>query len=425
MDKKIYNCYLAILKSELIIALGCTEPIAIAYAAAMARKVLGAEPDHCEVSCSGNIIKNVKGVTVPNSGGQKGIVTAAILGVVGGDADKELAVLEGVTDEDRMRTKKLCKTDFCSCKLIEGTESLHIIVELTKGNHKVLVELKQYHTNITRIVKDSKELPVKKKQVQGTNLEEPDKSQLNLEGILEFADEINIADVEEIIANQISYNTALSEEGMQNSYGAEIGRTMLKECDKNDIRVLAQAYAAAGSDARMSGCPMAAVINSGSGNQGITVTMPVVKYADFLQVSRERLYRSLVVANLVAIHQKRFIGNLSAYCGAVSAACGAGSGIAYMQGYGLDVIAKQITNTIATIGGMVCDGAKASCAAKISAAVNVSLLGLQLAIDNHSFSSGEGLVKDDVEQTIRSIGRMGRVGMKSTDIEILNIMLEN
>ena len=426
MNQIIYDSYAAILKSELVVALGCTEPIAIAYAAAKAHSVLGEFPDHCKVSCSGNIVKNVKGVTVPNSGGEKGIVIAATLGRAGGNAEKEMAVLEDVTDADRVKAKELASGDFCKCELIEGVENLYIIIELSSKNHTACVEIKNYHTNITRIVKDGEVIYSKKSESEKTSEETtalPDKSLLNVKDIIEFANEVRMEDIEQTISRQVEMNTRLSEEGLRNPYGVKVGQTLLREYSADDVRIKAMAYASAGSDARMSGCPMGAVINSGSGNQGITVTMPVVKYAEHYNISKEKMYRALVASNLVSIHQKRYIGSLSAYCGAVSAACGAASGIAYMLGYGYSVIADQITNTIGTIGGMVCDGAKPSCAAKISAAIHTALLALQLAADHESFKSGEGIVKEDVEATIQSVGRMGREGMKSTDIEILNIML--
>jgi len=439
MDKHIYDTYVSILRTELIHALGCTEPIAIAYAAATARQVLGCEPEHIKVSCSGNIVKNVKGVTVPNSGGQKGIAAAAVLGAIGGTAEKKLDVLADVTDADRVRTRELCAAGFCDCELIEGAENLFIVIDAEGGGHTVRVELQKYHTNITSILKDGVEIPDNvsaENAAGGTESAQsgktaasaaspaPDKGLLSVKDILLFAEEVKIADIEEVLGDQIRCNSAISEAGMTAPYGAEVGRTIAKYKDMEDVRIRAQAFAAAGSDARMSGCPLPAVINSGSGNQGITVTMPVLAYAEKYGFDQDRIYRGLAVANLISIHIKRFIGNLSAYCGAVNAGCGAACGIAWMLGYGEDVISRLITNSLATIGGMVCDGAKPSCASKIAAAVDTALLSLELAIDGHVFAPGEGLVKNDVEETIQSIGRMGRVGMKSTDIEILNIMLD-
>ncbi|MBS6377012.1 MAG: serine dehydratase subunit alpha family protein [Clostridium sp.] len=424
MEKYIYENYLKILKGELTVALGCTEPIAIAYAGAKVREVLGEMPQHCEVFCSGNIVKNVKGVTVPNSGGLKGIDVAAVLGIVGGDAKKKLAVLEGVTEEERQTAKELVSSDFCICHLVENVENLYILVRAYVGEHEAEVEIKDYHINITKIKKDG-ELWFDKKEKQGQQkIFSCDKSLLNIKGILEFASEVNIKDVEETLERQIHYNSKIAEEGLKNSYGAQVGRTLLMDFDAENVKLKAKAYAAAGSDARMSGCPLPVVINSGSGNQGITVSMPVIQYAKAYKKTREELLRALVVSNLTAIHQKKYIGNLSAYCGAVSAAAGSGAGIAWLLGAGYDEIGNVITDTIANIGGMVCDGAKPSCAAKIALAVEAAVLAVHMGMKNRVFQCGEGLVKEDVEATIRSIGRMGKKGMKSTDVEILNIMLE-
>lgn len=422
MEQALYDNCLAILKNELMVALGCTEPIAIAYVAALARKVLDAEPAECVVRCSGNIVKNVMGVVVPNSGGQRGIAVAAVLGIVGGDADRELQVLETVTSGDIERTRQLIAQGFCNCELVEGVENLYVEVQLTDADgHRATAEIRDRHNNVTRITRDGQVLLTQAPE-DGDAQHGIDKSLLSIETILEFADRVKLEDIEEVIGRQIAYNTAISEEGLQNSYGAEVGRVLMEK-GGNDLHIRARAAAAAGSDARMSGCPLPVVINSGSGNQGITVTMPIVEYAKAYGIGRERMYRALAAANLLSIHQKKYIGSLSAYCGAVSAACGAGAGIAYMLGCPYDVICHVITNTISTIGGMVCDGAKSSCAAKIAAAVECALLSLDMAQEGHVFQPGEGMVKNNIEDTIKSIGRMGRDGMRETDIEILNIML--
>lgn len=424
MEEKIYRNYLAILKKELVVALGCTEPIAVAYAAAKARRVLGKMPEKCTVFCSGNIIKNVMGVTVPNSDGMKGVEAAAILGAIGGDPERELAVLETVTAQDIKQTKKLLQDNFCQCKLIENVANLYIVVQLAAGEESAEVVLENYHSNIIRIRKNGEDVYVNPKENRKNSPDEPDKSLLNLRDILVFADEVKIDDIRQVISRQVEYNSAIAQEGLNRPYGVEVGRTLLADFDSTNVKLRAKASAAAGSDARMSGCPLPVVINSGSGNQGITVTMPVLEYAKEYGASEERLYRALVVSNLVAIHQKKYIGSLSAYCGAVSAACGSGAGIAYLMDCSQKEIEDTITNTIATIGGMVCDGAKPSCAAKIASAVETAILALHLSRKKQVFQPGEGLVKSDVEQTIASIGRMGREGMKSTDVEILNIMLE-
>ncbi|WP_297206108.1 L-serine ammonia-lyase, iron-sulfur-dependent, subunit alpha [uncultured Brachyspira sp.] len=421
MNNKLYRNYIDILKEELIPALGCTEPIAIAYAGAKIRDVVGEIPDSITVKCSGNIIKNVKGVTVPNSGGLKGIDIAAVLGLIGGDSNKNLEVLSTVKEEDIDKTKELVKNGFCNCDLIEGSENLHIIIEAKYKNTYSSIEIKNAHTNITKIIKDGKEIFTSDNS--NSDKELADRESLKIKEILNFANEVNIEDIREIISRQIDMNTAISKEGIKNEYGSCIGRTLLKYYG-DDIRNKAKAYASAGSDARMGGCPMPVVTNSGSGNQGITVSVPVIQYAEYMKVSEEKLYRALVLSNLIAILQKKHIGKLSAFCGVVCAATGAASGIAYLHDADYKIISDTITNALCTIGGMVCDGAKASCASKISEAVDCGILAFNLARDGKVFKSGDGLVKDDIEATIDSIGRMAKEGMKGTDIEILNIMID-
>lgn len=421
MEKKLYDNCVEILKEELIAAMGCTEPIAIAFVSALARKTLGSEPVSCEVLCSGNIVKNVMGVVVPNSQGQRGIAVAAVLGIVGGDSDRELEVLQSVTPEDVEKARKLIAEGFCTCQLAKGVENLFVEVHLKDAEgHTVTAQIKDHHNNVTLLQKDDTVL-VSAKQDSSANTKKGDRSLLTIKGILEFADEVRMEDVKELLDRQIQMNSAISQEGLKNPYGAEVGRVLLQH--GNDLRTRARAAAAAGSDARMGGCALPVVINSGSGNQGITVTMPILEYAKEYHIDDEKVRRALVVANLISVHQKKYIGSLSAYCGATSAACASAVGIAYMLGESYEVICSAITNAIATIGGMVCDGAKSSCAAKIAAAVECALLGLEMARGEHVFQPGEGLVKDNVEDTIRSVGRMGRDGMKETDIEILNIML--
>lgn len=359
MDQKIYDNYLEILKGELIIALGCTEPISIAYAGAKAREILGKFPEHVTVCCSGNIIKNVKGVIVPNSDGGKGIDLAATLGVLGGDASKELAVLESITKSDIAKSRELLANGFCNCELLENVANLYINIKVVAGTDSAEVIIKDYHSNITKIVKNSKILFSKE---DGSEKEAhkgfPDKNLLNVRDILYFANAVEIKDIKETLDRQINYNSAIADEGLNGHYGAEVGRTLMNEFDQNNVKLRAKARAAAGSDARMGGCPLPVVINSGSGNQGITVSVPVIEYARYYNVDNEKLYRALVVSNLIAIHQKRFIGSLSAYCGAVSAGCGSGAGIAYMHGMSYEGICDLITDTIANVGGIVCDGAK-------------------------------------------------------------------
>lgn len=419
---KSYNLYLDVLKEELIPALGCTEPIAIALASARARDVLGEFPDKITAACSGNIIKNVKGVIVPTTGDMRGIETSAILGAVGGNAQKQLEVLADVRPEHIEKTRKLLKSDLCRVEIIHGTANLNVIITARKGPDYAIVEIKDKHTNITRIERNGKLVFSKNSEAGALSPDAIDRSWMNIEGIYDFANTVELEDVKQLLDTQIEYNTKIAEEGLKNNYGANVGSTLIK-CYGEDIKTIAKAYPAAGSDARMSGCILPVVINSGSGNQGMTVSLPIIKYAQYLGASQEKLYRALVLGNLTAIHQKTGIGSLSAYCGAVSAGCGSGVGIAYLYDSGLDIINKTIVNTLANVSGIVCDGAKPSCAAKIASSVDAALLGYNMAVNGQAFQPGEGLVKETVEETIMSIGRLGRKGMKETDAEILKIMV--
>ena len=421
MEKSLYDNYVNILKHELIPALGCTEPIAIAYASAKARQVLGEMPDRIEMNLSGNIIKNVKGVTVPNSGGLKGMEVAAVLGAVGGNADVALEVLESVKPEDIELTKKLVAEGICSCELAEGVANLYVEAKAIKGEHYAKVTIVDHHTNITKIEKDGEMLVDRKSEDENADAG-IDRSKLTLKDIIDFANEVKIDDVREVLSRQLTMNRAISQEGLDNPWGAQVGKTLLSSRG-NDVVTRACARAAAGSDARMSGCSLPVVINSGSGNQGITVSMPVLTYAEEWNISEDKLYRALCVSNLVSVHIKYYIGSLSAFCGAVSAGCGSGAAIAYMYGASYDQIGQTIINTLGNVGGIVCDGAKSSCGAKIASAVNAAILGFQMAIEGKGFRDGEGIVLSDVEETIRSMGHVGRVGMAGTDIDILNIMI--
>lgn len=419
MDTPFYQAYIDILKRELVPALGCTEPIAIAYAAATARAVLGDLPSKLLVECSGNIIKNVKGVTVPNSGGLKGINVAATLGVVGGNPEERLNTLQNVTPADIEKTKRLVSEGYCECALKAEVENLYILVTaFGKNETYAKVEIRGEHTHITRIEKNGQILLKTEVKEQSTT----DMSRLNVRDILDFAEHTDLTAVKDILENQIQLNSAISDEGMRHHYGADVGKTILRNYGA-DIKTRARARAAAGSDARMSGCAMPVVINSGSGNQGIAVSMPVIEYAKEYGMTREKLYRALLVANLISLHQKRYIGSLSAYCGATSAACGAACGIAFLMDATYEEICQTIVNTICNIGGMVCDGAKPSCAAKIASAVDAGINAYLMAKDGLGFSEGEGLAEGDIEKTIQNLGRVGKEGMKETDEEILKIML--
>lgn len=426
MNRKIYNEYVTILESELVPALGCTEPIALAYAAAKAKEVLGKMPDHITMRCSGNIIKNVKGVKVPNSGGMKGVEAAAVLGITGGDPSQALEVLEHVTDREIDEAEKLLKAGFCDCVLKDDVANLYIeAYAVCKKTEKseALVVIEDEHTNITHIEKDGQVLFHKEKKEYCQEREKtPDKSLLNLEDIITFANEVRITDVEKVLGRQIKYNTRIAEEGLRNPWGAQVGRVVLEEFGE-DVKWRAVAKASAGSDARMSGCALPVIINSGSGNQGMTCSLPVIEFGKELKKSKEEIYRALCVSNLVALNQKKYIGSLSAYCGAVCAAAGAGAGITYLCGGTLEQIENTVVNTIADAGGIVCDGAKPSCAAKISTALQAAILSHKMAMRGLTFARGEGLVMDCPEDTIKAVGYVGRAGMKQTDVEILNLMI--
>ena len=414
-----YNTYIEILKEELVPAMGCTEPIAIAYCGAKARDVLGAMPDSVTLYVSGNIVKNVKSVIVPNTNGLKGIEAAAAAGIVGGKAEKILEVIAEVTEEQKNQMREFLVTCPITIRPAEGDEALDISMILHKGNESAVVRISGYHTNIVLIEKNG-EVLFKAGEVQAEESLLADKSLLNIKDIVEFANILDVADVKEIFERQISYNMTIAEEGLKNSWGANVGSVLLKY--NQDLRTKAKAYAAAGSDARMSGCELPVIINSGSGNQGMTASLPVIVYAEGLGKTREELYRSLAVSNLITIHQKSGIGRLSAYCGAISAGCGAGCGIAYLQGGDYRTIAHTLVNALAIVSGIVCDGAKASCAGKIAAAVDAGIFGYEMFLEGQQFVGGDGLVSKGVENTLMNIGRLGSVGMKETDKEIIRIM---
>ena len=422
ISKKTYDAYVAILHHELIPAMGCTEPIAVALAAATARAALGKMPNRVVITCSANILKNVKGVTVPRTGGMKGVDAAALAGIVGGDSSRGLEVLEGLDTEGIREIQRLWDLGICKVELAEGVENLYVAVRASVEGEEAEVFMRGSHTGIYLIRKNG--AVIHDSQDKGGDTDEGALAYdaLNVHDILAFAECVDLEDIRGSISGQIRMNVAISDEGLKNHYGADVGKTLLNHYG-NAVWIRARARAAAGSDARMGGCPLPVVINSGSGNQGMTVSLPVIEFAKELGVPDERLYRALVISNLVAIHQKKYIGKLSAYCGAVSAACGSGAGITYLYGGGLEEIARTITNTIANVGGIVCDGAKASCAAKIASAVDAALMAHYLSMEGKSFPSGEGLVGSDVETTIRNIGTLGAVGMKSTDIVVMKLML--
>ncbi len=422
MEKRLYQAYVQILKEELIPAMGCTEPIAIAYAAAKCRETLGALPERCRLEVSGNIIKNVKSVVVPNTGGLHGLEAAVAAGAVAGDASLVLEVVSCITPDRFPEIKAyLDEHDIAVC-LADNDENFYIDLTLFAGPHTARVVIQGYHTNIVLLEKDGGVLFQTGMATDGdTGL--TDRSLLRVEDIITFADEVDMADVAPLLRRQVEYNSAIAAEGLTGSWGAEVGKTLLAMYDKESIVIRAKAAAAAGSDARMSGCDLPVVIVSGSGNQGMTASLPVIEYAKYLGADEEALFRALTVSDLVTIHQKTGIGRLSAFCGAVSAGCGAAAGIAYLQGGRFEAVAHTIVNALAVISGMVCDGAKPSCAGKIAAAVEAGIFGYKLYQNGHQFYAGDGIVTKGVDRTIDNVGRMAREGMRATDKEILHIMV--
>lgn len=420
-DDVKYNAYVQILKEELVPAMGCTEPIALAYAAAKAREVLGVMPEKVKIEASGSIIKNVKSVIVPNTNHLKGIPAAATAGIIAGKPEKELEVIAEVTEEQIKEMQAFLDTADISVGYVDHGITFEIIVTVYKGEDSATVRIANYHTNIVLIKKNEEvlyEVEVEGEKEEGLT----DRSLLNMADILDFANTVDVEDVREVIGRQIRYNTAIAEEGLHGNYGANIGSVLLK-MEGQDIRTRAKAMAAAGSDARMNGCELPVIINSGSGNQGMTCSLPVIEYAKELNSGEEKLYRALTLSNLVAIHQKTGIGRLSAYCGAVCAGAAAGAGIAYLCGGTYEDIAHTVVNALAIVSGIVCDGAKASCAAKIASSVEAGILGYQMYKCGQQFYAGDGIVTKGVDETIRNIGRLGKDGMRETNEEIIDIMV--
>ncbi len=430
MEERIYQTYLQIMEKELVPAMGCTEPIAIAYAAAITGQTLGEQPEKMELLSSPNIIKNVKSVVVPHTGGLQGIPAAAAAGIISGRADRKLEVLSDITKEQIEEIKKFLTSVEITSGKSDRDYIFDIQVRAYAGEHSAFCEIAGSHTNIIRIEKDGEVLFSKEysEEEEGTGDDDgqtqPDYGLLNVEDIIEFADKVKIEDVREMLQRQIDFNTAIAKEGLEHTWGAGIGRVLMRAYGSS-VQNRAKAAAAAASDARMSGCELPVVINSGSGNQGLTCSLPVIVYAKEIGVNEEILMRALVVSNLVTIHLKRGIGRLSAYCGATSAGCGAGAGITYLHGGKAYEISHTVVNSIAIESGMICDGAKPSCAAKIASAVEAGLLGWQMQTQGFEFYGGDGIVTKGVENTIRNVGRLARVGMAGTDREIIDIMIRN
>jgi len=420
----VYKTYVEILKRELVCAMGCTEPIAIAYCAAVARKALGMLPSEIDVAASGNIIKNVKSVIVPNTGGLRGIEAAAAIGALAGDAEAGLQVVSHVMPDEIAALPGYLEQTAFSVSAAESEFLLDIEVTVRANGHFATVRAVQEHTNIVLVETDAGVL-FSKDPDEDTGKDEgaPDYTLLNVADICEFADTCELDDVKPVLERQLACNCAIAEEGLRGNYGAGIGKVLLAAYG-DDVRTRARAYAAAASDARMNGCDLPVVINSGSGNQGITASLPVYIYAKELGVSEEKLFRALLVSNLVTLHEKTGIGRLSAYCGAVSAGAGAGAGITYLHGGGCREISHTIVNALAVTSGIVCDGAKSSCAAKIAMAVEAGILGFEMYSCGKQFYGGDGLVAKGVENSIANFSRLGRVGMRETDKEIIRMMTE-
>ena len=420
-DQNKYQNYVRILNEELVPAMGCTEPIAIAYCAALMKEALGNIPNKIVINVSGNIIKNVKSVTVPNTLGLCGIDTACAIGIIAGDASKKLEVIANVTKEKALLIPDFIKNKDISINHAENDHTLYIEIIGYYNNEYSKVIIEDAHTNVVLIEKNNEIIFKNDKEVVRKKVE-LDHSVLNIEDIIKFADIVDLNDVKEKLDLQIKYNMAIAEEGLKNKYGANIGKTILKYSTGSVIDKM-KAYAAAGSDARMNGCDMPVVINSGSGNQGITASVPVIVFAKENKLSDELLYRALVVSNLCTIHIKHSIGKLSAFCGVVIAGAGCGAGVAYLEGGKFREVAHTLVNALAIVSGVVCDGAKSSCAAKIVSSVEAGILGYYMFKDGNQFVSGDGIIKKGVENTIKAIGDLARVGMCETDKEIIELMI--
>lgn len=421
LDRSTQTNFINILREELVPAMGCTEPIALAYASAKAANVLGSKPEKIVAHCSGNIIKNVRCVAIPNSEGMTGIEAACVLGAFGGDHTRLMEVLEAVTPEALLSTKAFLKSDKCIVTYLDTEIPLHFIIEVMLGNDTVKVEVRYSHINIWSIEKNGEVV------YQNDSVSEEaaltDRSALSVEAIKKYADTVDLDEVNDLISRQIKCNTEISEEGMTGKYGLGIGKIIIDSYPDSVITKM-KAYTSAASEARMGGCDMPVIINSGSGNQGIASSVPLIVYARENGIDDERLYRALVFSGLLTIYQKEFIGKLSAFCGAVSASCAAGAAITYMIGGSVKQIKDTVDNTLANIPGIICDGAKTSCAAKIASSLDASMLAHYLAMKNKTYEAYTGILGEDAGETISSVGYIGKVGMKQTDKEIVKMMLE-
>ncbi len=419
-EDNIYQIYVQILKEELVTAMGCTEPIAISYAAAKARAVLGELPEKVVVKASGSIIKNVKSVVVPNTGGLRGIEAAAAAGVVCGNENKKLEVLSEIESEDIEHIKGYLGQADIKVEYQETGRTFDLSVCVYKEHSQACVRITDYHTNIVQIEKNWELI---RDDLKDEKIEKANRDVLSMENIWEFVRCADIEDVKETLDKQIECNMKIAREGIRGNYGANIGSILLK-MEGDAVQVRAKAMAAAGSDARMNGCGLPVVINSGSGNQGITCSVPVLVYGESLNCDIEKIYRALLLSNLTAIYIKAGIGTLSAYCGAVSAGAAAGAGIAYLHGGGYEEIKHTVVNALAIVSGIVCDGAKASCAAKIASSVEAGIVGYYMYLNEQEFCAGEGIVAEGIDRTIENIGILGKEGMKETNKKIIEMMIK-
>lgn len=422
LNQTVYSEYIKILREELVEAMGCTEPIALAFAGAKAREILGAVPERIVAKCSGNMLKNVRCVVIPNSGGMVGIATAVWLGVLGGNASAEMEVLKDTDDEARRLMREQVEAGTCKVEHLESNIPLHIIIECYKGEENVKLEIRHSHINVVNIAKNGKTIFQKDDDKEYSAVNPADRSLLNLPDIKEFADTVKIDDVKALLDRQINCNMDIAYEGMSGNFGVGLGRIIKKSYPEGVVTRM-KAYTAAASEARMGGCEMPVVINSGSGNQGITSSVPIIVYARERNFSREKLYRALVFSNLMTIYQKKFIGCLSAFCGAVSASCSAGVALTYINGGTLEMLAATVDNTMANIPGILCDGAKVSCAAKIATSLDAAIMAHYMAMNNSNYTAHTGILQDQADHTISSVGYIGRVGMMQTDKELINLLL--
>ena len=423
MDTQIYHSCISILAEELVPAMGCTEPIAVAYAAALARDTLGNIPEETEVAVSDSILKNVKSVIVPNTGGMRGVAAAVAAGFAAGKAERKLEVISEVSETERHAIAQFLKTQTIRVMKSDTGCVFDIGMHVKKGEDTAYVRISGHHTNVVHIEKNGQVLFDKQTAQEEHGANAALKAEISVRQIVEFADTVDLADVEELLSRQIEYNTAIAQEGLKNDYGARVGKILLQAFG-GDVHNLAKATAAAGSDARMNGCELPVVIVSGSGNQGMTASLPVIVYAKKYAISRERMLRALIVSDLVTVHLKAGIGCLSAYCGAVSAGCGAGAGVCYLLGGGYEEIAHTIVNALAIESGVICDGAKSSCAAKVASAVEAGLVGMEMTKRGSEFRGGDGILEKGVENTIRNVSDLARNGMRETNEEIIRLMIK-